>query len=106
MALESLNLYPELSAKTCQVLIVNFGEFEENYCLNLLKKLRAEGISSLMYPGSAKLKKQMQYADKNHIEFVIIVGQNEIKTNTITVKKMSDGSQQNMSFEKLLKFLK
>ena len=106
MALESLNLYPELSAKTSQVLIVNFGEFEENYCLNLLKKLRAEGISSLIYPSSAKLKKQMQYADKNNIEFVIIVGQNEIKTNTITVKKMSDGSQQNTSFEKLLKILK
>ena len=48
----------------------------------------------------------MQYADKNNIEFVIIVGQNEIKTNTITVKKMSDGSQQNTSFEKLLKILK
>ena len=48
----------------------------------------------------------MQYADKNNIEFVIIVGQNEIKTNTITVKKMSDSSQQNMSFEKLLKILK
>ncbi len=106
MALESLNLYPELSAKKCQVLIVNFGEVEENYCLNLLKKLRAEGISSLIYPSSAKLKKQMQYADKNNIEFVIIVGQNEIKTNTITVKKMLDGSQQNMSFEKLLKILK
>jgi len=106
MALESLNLYPELSAKTSQVLIVNFGEFEENYCLNLLKKLRAEGISSLIYPSSAKLKKQMQYADKNNIEFVIIVGQNEIKKNTITVKKMLDGSQQNMSFEKLLKILK
>jgi histidyl-tRNA synthetase len=59
-----------------------------------------------MYPSSAKLKKQMQYADKNNIEFVIIVGQNEIKTNTITVKKMSDSSQQNMSFEKLLKILK
>ena len=106
MALESLNLYPELYAKTCQVLIINFSEFEENYCLRLLKKLRAEGISSLMYPSSAKLKKQMQYADKNNIEFVIIVGQNEIKTNTITVKKMSDSSQQNMSFEKLLKILK
>ena len=106
MALESLNLYPELSAKTSQVLIVNFGEFEENYCLNLLKKLRTEGISSLIYPSSAKLKKQMQYADKNNIEFVIIVGQNEIKKNTITVKKMLDGSQQNMSFEKLLKILK
>ena len=72
----------------------------------IVEKLRAEGISSLLYPSSAKLKKQMQYADKNNIEFVIIVGQNEIKTNTITVKKMSDSSQQNMSFEKLLKILK
>jgi len=71
-----------------------------------IKKLRDEGISSLIYPSSAKLKKQMQYADKNNIEFVIIVGQNEIKKNTITVKKMLDGSQQNMSFEKLLKILK
>ena len=75
-------------------------------CLDLLKKLRDEGISSLIYPSPAKLKKQMQYADKNNIEFVIIVGQNEIKTNTITVKNMFAGTQENMPFEKLLDIIK
>ena len=106
MALESLNLFPKFSEKRTQILIINFGEFEEKSCLDLLKKLRDVGISSLIYPSPAKLKKQMQYADKNNIEFVIIVGQNEIKTNTITVKNMFAGTQENMPFEKLLDIIK
>ena len=51
-------------------------------------------------------KFQASIADKNNIEFVIIVGQNEIKTNTITVKNMFAGTQENMPFEKLLDIIK
>ena len=102
IVLEALDLLPKFTENGTQVLFVNFGESEVNYCLNLLKNLRSEGIKSEIYPSSTKMKKQMQYADRKNIEYVLIVGENEIRTNTITVKNMFDGSQKNVTFEQLL----
>ncbi|MGB2364294.1 MAG: histidine--tRNA ligase [Flavobacteriales bacterium] len=106
IVLEALDLFPEFTEKGTQVLFVNFGESEANYCLNLLKKLRSEGIKSEIYPSATKMKKQMQYADRKNVEYVLLVGENEMKTNTITVKNMFDGSQKNMTFEQLLLTIK
>ena len=106
IVLEALDLFPKFTEKGTQVLFVNFGESEANYCLNLLKKLRSEGIKSEIYPSATKMKKQMQYADKKNVEYVLLVGENEMKTNTITIKNMFDGSQKNVTFEQLLQTIK
>ena len=106
IVLEALDLFPKFTEKGTQVLFVNFGKDEANYCLNLLKKLRSEGIKSEIYPSATKMKKQMQYADRKNVEYVLLVGENEMKTNTITVKNMFDGSQKNMTFEQLLLTIK
>jgi len=106
IVLEALDLFPKFTEKGTQVLFVNFGESEANYCLNFLKKLRSEGIKSEIYPSATKMKKQMQYADKKNVEYVLLVGENEMKTNTITVKNMFDGSQKNVTFEQLLLTIK
>ena len=106
IVLEALDLFPKFTEKGTQVLFVNFGESEANYCLNLLKKLRSEGIKSEIYPSATKMKKQMQYADKKNVEYVLLVGENEMKTNTITIKNMFDGSQKNVTFEQLLLTIK
>ncbi len=102
IVLEALDLFPKFTEKGTQVLFVNFGKDEANYCLNLLKKLRSEGIKSEIYPSATKMKKQMQYADRKNVEYVLLVGENEMRTNTITVKNMIDGSQKNVTFEQLL----
>ena len=106
IVLEALDLFPKFTEKGAQVLFVNFGKDEANYCLNLLKKLRSEGIKSEIYPSATKMKKQMQYADKKNVEYVLLVGENEMKTNTITIKNMFDGSQKNVTFEQLLLTIK
>ena len=106
IVLEALDLFPKFTEKGTQVLFVNFGKEEANYCLNLLKKLRSEGIKSEIYPSATKMKKQMQYADRKNVEYVLLVGENEMRTNTITVKNMSDGSQKNVTFEQLLLTIK
>ena len=106
IVLEALDLFPKFTEKGTQVLFVNFGKEEANYCLNLLKKLRSEGIKSEIYPSATKMKKQMQYADRKNVEYVLLVGENEMKTNTITVKNMFDGSQKNVTFEQLLLTIK
>jgi histidyl-tRNA synthetase len=106
IVLEALDLFPKFTEKGTQVLFVNFGKEEAIYCLNLLKKLRSEGIKSEIYPSATKMKKQMQYADRKNVEYVLLVGENEMRTNTITVKNMFDGSQKNVTFEQLLLTIK
>jgi histidyl-tRNA synthetase len=59
-----------------------------------------------LYPSADKMKKQMQYADRKNVLYTILVGENEIKQNTLTVKNMLDGSQKSMTFEELILTLK
>lgn len=94
-----LDLFPEGTGATTQVLFVNFGEKEQQYSLSLLTSLRASGIPSEIYPEPAKMKKQMTYANNNRIPFVVLIGENEMKTGSITVKNMHSGEQ--MSLENL-----
>lgn len=92
--LNQLDLYPKDSIKGTQLLFVNFGEKEEEYIFPLISKIRRAGISTEIYPESAKMKKQMSYADSNNIPFVAIVGENEINENKIMLKNMVSGQQQ------------
>jgi len=100
--LNQLNLYPQDSSQRTKVLFVNFGEKEENYILPLLTQLRKAGINAEIYPEAVKMKKQMSYADTNKIAYVAIAGEEEIKTNKISVKNMLTGEQQLVSIESLI----
>ena len=85
-----------------KLMFVNFGEAEAAYCLKLLKELREEGVSAEIYPSASKMKKQMNYAHKKNIEFVALIGENEIKSGLITLKNMKKGSQENISKKELM----
>ena len=100
--LNQLELYPVDSLKTTQLLFVNFGEKEENYLLPLISKVRAAGIRTELYPESAKMKKQMGYADTKKIPFVAIVGENEINEGKINLKNMLTGEQSLVTLEELI----
>ncbi|MDD2952014.1 MAG: histidine--tRNA ligase [Parabacteroides sp.] len=100
--LNQLDLYPEGSLKTTQLLFVNFGQQEEIYLLPLIAKVRQAGIRTELYPESAKMKKQMGYADAKKIPFVAIVGENEMAENKINVKNMLTGEQTLVTIEELI----
>ena len=100
--LNQLNLYPEDSLKTTQLLFVNFGQREETYLLPLLARVRKAGIRTELYPEPAKMKKQMGYADAKRIPFVAIVGENEIAAGKINLKNMQTGEQTLLSLEELI----
>ena len=106
LVLDTLNLYPDIQKSNTRVLFANFGNTEALYAYNLLNILRDEGVKSEIYPSNDKLKKQMQYADRKGVEFVVLTGDNEIKENILTVKNMFDGSQKNMTFEDFILTLK
>jgi histidyl-tRNA synthetase len=100
--LEELKLFPESASESTRVLISNFDEQAEQYALPLLQKLRAKGISAEIYPSSAKLKKQMTYADDKNIPFVILIGSDEMETGLLTLKNMKSGEQQKLAFEQII----
>ena len=77
--LNQLDLYPKEAVNGTELLFVNFGEKETAYCLPVLAKMRDAGVRAEIYPDSAKMKKQMGYANDKQIPFVAIVGENEMK---------------------------
>jgi histidyl-tRNA synthetase len=103
--LEELKLFPESTSESTKVLISNFDEQAENFALPLLQKLRNAGISAEIYPSSAKLKKQMTYADDKNIPFVILVGSDEMESGLLTLKNMKSGEQQKLSADQISAFL-
>ena len=102
IVLEDLGLFPENIDQNTRVLLVNFGKKEEVYCLSLLKKLRENGISSELFPNQSKMKKQMNYANNKGIQFVVLVGEDEIKSGFLTVKNMLNGEQSKLSIGELI----
>ena len=100
--LNALDLYPKDSLQTTQVLFINFGEKETAYCLPIVAKVRAAGIRSEIYPDSAKMKKQMSYANAKQIPYVVLAGDNEISAGKVTLKNMTTGEQTLVSAEELI----
>lgn len=100
--MNQLELYPEDATTGTQVLLVNFGEKEQVYGLNVLQHLRKENISAELYPDTAKLKKQMNYANNNNIPWVILIGENEMNTGKLTLKDMNSGEQSELFVENIV----
>ncbi len=96
--------FPKQNLDITQVLFVNFGEQEEKFCLPILAKLREQGLNAEIFPESAKMKKQMTYANKREIPFVVIIGANEMAENKAMVKNMLTGEQNEVAIDKLYNF--
>ena len=103
--LNQLDLYPKDALLTTQLLFVNFGEKEEAYLLPIIAKVRAAGIRTELYPESAKMKKQIGYADTKKIPFVAIVGETEMEEGKINLKNMITGEQKPATLEELIDLL-
>ncbi|MEG0560747.1 MAG: histidine--tRNA ligase [Muribaculaceae bacterium] len=99
--LNTLNLYPSDTCSSTKVMFTNFGEQEAQASLKYVMALRKAGISAELYPESAKMKKQMGYADTKKIPYVAIVGESELAENIITLKDMSTGEQAKLSITQI-----
>ena len=104
--LQELNLFPDSVAAGTKVLISNFDKEAELYALPILQALRSANVAAELYPSSAKLKKQMSYADDKHIPFVILIGSDEMQTGQLTLKNMHTGEQQKLSVDEIVILLK
>jgi len=81
---------------------VNFGEKEEIHCLSLLAEIRKSGIKAELFPDKVRLKKQMNYANKKNVEYVALVGEDEMKNELITLKNMKTGAQSQITLNELI----
>ncbi|WP_298511504.1 histidine--tRNA ligase [uncultured Kordia sp.] len=102
LVLEELDLFPETVSDKVDVLCVNFGEKEALASLKLIKVLREAGKSAELFPDNKNMKKQMNYANKRNIPYVIIIGGNELENNTCVVKNMKNGTQLEVPFDEVL----
>ncbi|GAB5399955.1 MAG: histidine--tRNA ligase [Aureisphaera sp.] len=105
LVLDELNLFPEAVSATTRVLFLNFGEQEASYAMKAVSALRTQGVSSELYPDAAKFKKQMTYADRRAIPFVVLAGETEIEAGTYTLKNMESGAQESFGLNELLEKL-
>lgn len=100
--LEKLDRFPKELEGSCQVLFANLGEAETQYLLPLLRNLREKGISCMVYPDCAKLKKQLSFADNRKIPYVVIAGSSEMSEGKVTLKNMTTGVQEALAKERLV----
>ena len=100
--LNTLDLYPKEAITTTQLLFINFGEAETTYSLPCVAKAREAGIRTEIYPDSAKMKKQMSYANAKEIPFVVLAGEEEMAANKFTLKNMQTGEQVTLTSEALI----
>jgi histidyl-tRNA synthetase len=100
-----LNLFPDNVLTFSKVLLVNFGKEEQKYAQNILVKLRDHNIKCEFYPDAAKMKKQMQYADKNNVPYVLVIGKDEMETGMLSLKNMKTGEQSSLMIDEIIGLL-
>jgi len=103
--MEQLHLFPDDQTVSTKVLFINFGTSEEKYCLPLLEEIRKAGIPSEIYPTAEKMKKQMNYANRKGVKYVILAGETEIEAGEVTIKNMVSGEQIRISTDQLVEVL-
>lgn len=104
-AMEELALFPKETQVSSKILICHFDEASKNYGLKVLAAFRQAGISAEIYPDNAKLKKQLDYANKKLIPFTIVIGDNEIKTGVLAFKNMESGVQETLTTTEIIQKL-
>ncbi len=104
--LNTLDLYPKEAVNTTQLLFINFGDCEMNYCMPIARGCREAGIKTEIFPDSVKMKKQMAYANAKNIPFVALAGETEMAQNKLTLKDMQSGVQELLTVEELIGKLK
>ena len=103
--MNQLELFPKADGAKTRAMFVNFGGEDELYVLRILKEVRQAGVNAELFPDSVKMKKQMNYANKKEIPFVLLAGEEERNANVVTVKNMESGEQSKVSVEELIKVI-
>ncbi|MBN8650857.1 MAG: histidine--tRNA ligase [Cytophagales bacterium] len=105
-SMEELKLFPQKTQISSKVLIAHFDAESKKYGLGVLQQLRAQGIASEIYPDAVKIQKQLDYANKKLIPYVIVIGSEEVKSGLLAFKNMKAGEQQKLSVGEIINLIK
>ena len=106
LVLEELDLFPASAQNGTQVLFANFGEEYALLCNQMVKTLRDHQIRSEFYPDAAKMKKQFSYANAKTIPLLIVIGPDELASNSFVLKDMDSGTQTNHALDQFLETIR
>ncbi len=104
--LEELDLFPKETQQSLKVLFIAFDAESHLYAFKALTQVRKEGINADIYPDPTKMKKQLDYADKRQVPFVVIIGSDEMHSGELVLKNMISGEQQKLPLEKIMDILR
>jgi histidyl-tRNA synthetase len=104
--LEELNAFPEQLVEGTQAMLINFGGVNEIYALHILQQLRSASITAEIYPDAVKFDKQMKYANKRGIAYVLLPGDEERTKNMVSLKNFSTGEQIMLPLEECIDMLR
>jgi histidyl-tRNA synthetase len=102
--LEELQLFPSTAQQSTKVLFLNLGEQALPVAFNHVMQLRDKGIAAEVFHEQAKMDKQMKYADKRGIPYVVIIGESELQENMLSIKNLQTGHQEKIAADELLGF--
>ncbi len=103
--MNQLELFPKVDGAKTRAMFVNFGGEDELYALQILNEVRKAGVNAELFPDAVKMKKQMNYANKKEIPFVLLAGEQERANKVVTVKNMENGEQSQLSVDELIKVI-
>jgi histidyl-tRNA synthetase len=104
--MDELRLFPQQVSVSAKAIILNFGAENELYALDVLKQCRAAGVAAEIYPDAAKFDKQMKYANKRGVAYVLLPGDEERQTNSVSIKNFVTGEQKKMTIADAIDMLK
>lgn len=104
--MEKRDLFPDQTSTFTIVLMTTLDAEAVPYSLPLLAKLRSQGISAEIYPDVVKIKKQLNYADRKGIPYVILIGSQEMETDKLTLKSMRTGKQETLDIGAIIEKIK
>ena len=103
--LNDLGIIKSNKQSISKALIVSMTE-DLNLGIETANKLRENGIETEIYFDNKKIKAKFKYADRLNIPYVIVIGEDEIKTKKLTIKNMKTGEQQHLELEDIITMLK
>ena len=106
LVMDELKLFPVTSYNSVKVLILNFGVSFSYDLIEIANFLRSNNVNVEFYPDPIPLKKQLNYANKNDIPYVIFYGDEEKEKNCYNLKEMKTGKQEILDKDKLIKILR
>lgn len=101
-AMEELKLFPKDALASSRILVCHFDDQSQYYGLGVLARLRAAGIASEIFPDIAKIKKQLDFANKKAIPYVVVIGSEEVSSGQLAFKDMALGQQEKLTVDAII----